>query len=556
MDRSHGTLDAPPERHINSSRLNAKRHPITGPMLHNATRSPLARLPEDILLRIMEHADDVSILCLRRTCRTMLWLLSSGGDKTPSKQFDRLFDGAFNQGPPRGRKYITKPEKVPEAAKDRLRLLLQRDMYCESCRNPDLKKAEKKLQLKKLYCSGCKRRHPAGHFSQSQRSNKTRVCIGREGYVRVCQHHTVSWAEIEAFMASSTRRVDSLFCNDPSHNSIFAAQPCSQEHDPRVSVKLDKDSRPVPLPRCCCVGSRARAMQRRKGTQAWLHITWSTHISFPRVGKNDMLDHDQILAKVEWARNTAGGSYIFQDPPAGGSKFPTEMQLFDPNLLPYIDLPPPPPLLEPAVGSTSWKWPCQKTHRRICKLAETNPYREAASVQQESFGSKVQDCQRNRGNHAAESLTIEDCHNLASRSKCLIFHYRKSIPLNGPFEHLASCKDFAPRKGGARRGDSKRKRLVRKMATGTQTQPSSAAWFMSLDPDSISLREDAESRGVYWCDTRSCLNYHENHRHNRERRALDADEVGTSSRDVARSGKGGSGVGQWKRLRALFGMKK
>ncbi|KAM7218315.1 hypothetical protein V8F06_006238 [Rhypophila decipiens] len=50
----------------------AYTHPITKPILHNATQSPLARLPDKVLLNIMKHADNVSLLCLKRTCHTIL----------------------------------------------------------------------------------------------------------------------------------------------------------------------------------------------------------------------------------------------------------------------------------------------------------------------------------------------------------------------------------------------------------------------------------------------------------------------------------------------------
>ncbi|KAM7201933.1 hypothetical protein V8F20_004641 [Naviculisporaceae sp. PSN 640] len=75
-------------------------------MLHNATRSPLARLADDILLRIMSQGNDVDVLCLRRTCRKLLLLI-------PGPDFSRLHDGyvkVYSAGYP--------VERVPEAAKD------------------------------------------------------------------------------------------------------------------------------------------------------------------------------------------------------------------------------------------------------------------------------------------------------------------------------------------------------------------------------------------------------------------------------------------------------
>ncbi|KAB5513353.1 hypothetical protein GE09DRAFT_1162665, partial [Coniochaeta sp. 2T2.1] len=51
----------------------------------------------------------------------------------------------------------------------------------------------------RLYCSGCRCCHPTRAFSVQQRvvTWDKRVCIGREGVLRICEHRSVSWKDIE-----------------------------------------------------------------------------------------------------------------------------------------------------------------------------------------------------------------------------------------------------------------------------------------------------------------------------------------------------------------------
>ncbi|KAK4215432.1 hypothetical protein QBC37DRAFT_398701 [Rhypophila decipiens] len=61
------------------------------------------------------------------------------------------------------------------------------------------------FRLNLLYCSGCKCRHPARAFSQAERRKPDRrICIGREGYVRLCEHKTLTWAQVEEALRNIT----------------------------------------------------------------------------------------------------------------------------------------------------------------------------------------------------------------------------------------------------------------------------------------------------------------------------------------------------------------
>ncbi|KAM7187473.1 hypothetical protein V8F33_011213 [Rhypophila sp. PSN 637] len=61
------------------------------------------------------------------------------------------------------------------------------------------------FRLNLLYCSGCKCRHPARAFSQTERRKPAgRICIGREGYFRLCEHKTLTWAQVEEAVRNIT----------------------------------------------------------------------------------------------------------------------------------------------------------------------------------------------------------------------------------------------------------------------------------------------------------------------------------------------------------------
>lgn len=56
-----------------------------------------------------------------------------------------------------------------------------------------------------VYCSGCKLWHPKLAFSPAQQREgpNERICIGREGVLRVCEHLSIPWTDIEARIAQA-----------------------------------------------------------------------------------------------------------------------------------------------------------------------------------------------------------------------------------------------------------------------------------------------------------------------------------------------------------------
>lgn len=293
-------------------------------MLHRTTRSPLVRLPDDILINIMGHADDVSLLCLRRARHTILQMFSTG------IQFPRFHDQRVSLNFPRLFDFTRSLEKIPETAKPGLQAPLRKDMHRELCRSIEMHAKRKKLKQELLYYSRCKTKHSVGLFSYDQRrgaSNTGRICIGREGHVRMCAHMTLSWVDVEQFLYSSSQTAR-FSCLYASHQSIFGQGSC-RDHDHILSVKLNRSPISVPHPHCC------ENQASTGGVRPWLCVKWSTHITFPDLGTSLALDYDEVLNKIERARNVAG-SHIFQYP---RRKFLVELQFFDPNSCRCIRLP-------------------------------------------------------------------------------------------------------------------------------------------------------------------------------------------------------------------------
>ncbi|KAK3360473.1 hypothetical protein B0T25DRAFT_565362 [Lasiosphaeria hispida] len=133
-------------------------------------RRLLHGLPDDVLLPVMSQADDVSLFCLRRVSRIFLSSKTAGFDVSTST--------------------------LPFAA-------AQKDLYCQMCRNTG-PEAELRLRTELLYCSSCLTKHPAGLFAYGQRHGpaKTRICIGREGNVRIRDQMVITWADVEEWFAS------------------------------------------------------------------------------------------------------------------------------------------------------------------------------------------------------------------------------------------------------------------------------------------------------------------------------------------------------------------
>jgi hypothetical protein len=117
---------------------------------------------------------------------------------------------------------------MPPGSRDTLVQYLRKDQICHSCLthcelNGTATKHSSNLRIRygravwtgckwrswslgfsDRWCWACDTMHPQLAFSPSQAARVNtpgRVCIGREGYVRLCQHKIVSWAHVEGRIA-------------------------------------------------------------------------------------------------------------------------------------------------------------------------------------------------------------------------------------------------------------------------------------------------------------------------------------------------------------------
>lgn len=160
----------------------------------NRAVSPIQALPEELLLDILNRLDPISLYMARQTCRLFLRLASN---RTFREHHDPAFRG------PSGYRLWRRDTQYHSEDPHITRLLLK-DLYCGPC--SQLRGCTRSF-IKKLpltlsqFCSGCQRHHPRLLFSAKERCKESseRICIGRQGFIRICPHKTIRWADVEAW---------------------------------------------------------------------------------------------------------------------------------------------------------------------------------------------------------------------------------------------------------------------------------------------------------------------------------------------------------------------
>jgi Pyruvate/2-oxoacid:ferredoxin oxidoreductase delta subunit len=204
--------------------------PLVTAGFHNLTCSPLCRLPEELLLDIMERLsnDLVSIQCLRQVSRLFLRLYSSPTFSSSHRSQDctaKYMDSV-------GHWYEPKNDLLNKTKSQKLQILLSKDItnYCQDCQQKRIDQSWSKkntaLTMKYLHCSGCHIDHTVCLFSKTQRSKspKTRVCIGRERYVRVCEHLILTWKDVISTalnLSILNTKLATVFIKKCEHESHF-----------------------------------------------------------------------------------------------------------------------------------------------------------------------------------------------------------------------------------------------------------------------------------------------------------------------------------------------
>lgn len=183
---------------------------------HNTRHARLPGLPDEVLLQIMLLLSPSALYMLRITSRTFNHLFEV-------EVFDGLKESYEIRWPfsPFGsslRPHLLQPEEM-----NKVREILRRTIYCEGClyfRNltEERRKTRERLLEEFISCSGCKTFHSAGYFSYQQRlqPDESRICIGRQGYIRLCEHKNISWSDLEGMHKRSKDHFE-IVCRDPAH---------------------------------------------------------------------------------------------------------------------------------------------------------------------------------------------------------------------------------------------------------------------------------------------------------------------------------------------------
>ncbi|KAK0716143.1 hypothetical protein B0H67DRAFT_645801 [Lasiosphaeris hirsuta] len=189
-----GELETKNDCQNDNTTYNEPMHPLMAAAHQNSTKSNLCRLPDAILIRLMQASDKTTVKCLGR------------------RIFLRLFPAAFDLAKTLSLHYLDRypwsvsTRKLSTEENANLLSLLARDAYCKHCLSarqaPDWEARVAALAKTYLHCFGCNTEHPACLFSVRQR-NRTwgkskQICIGHQGYMRLCKHVTVPWSSVVA----------------------------------------------------------------------------------------------------------------------------------------------------------------------------------------------------------------------------------------------------------------------------------------------------------------------------------------------------------------------
>jgi hypothetical protein len=157
----------------------------TGDGTNNGLRTPFSNLPDELLLRIMDHSTPLSLYLLRQTSRAFRRLFSN-------ESFRQLHEDLSA-----GQNYMGFDTMMLNPAEVQyIRAYSNRDKLCRLCMEAWTTgaKRDKELKLTRMrYCEGCKQEHIGAFFFHGDRQRQDRyggklTCIGRKADMLLCDH--------------------------------------------------------------------------------------------------------------------------------------------------------------------------------------------------------------------------------------------------------------------------------------------------------------------------------------------------------------------------------
>ena len=450
--------------------------PLMAAAAHNLTCSPLCSLAEELLLEIMTYVSlcPISMQCLRHTSRVFLRIYcSSTFAGTHDNERPKLlrFQNHFWRRP--SAEYFPRHLETNIFASQ-----LQRDLegYCGDCRAARVAstwaKRNHELLGRCLHCSGCNTTHPRVLFSRNQRDRvpkNDRICIGREGHIRLCEHKVIKWRGISSvakilssihWKCAPTAQV--LRCSHESHLPVH--------HGSKI-FGIEEAVQPSAI------------LEGRSRNRMTLVLSWQGHMLVePPCPRGTSPNH--LRRQIHRLRK---GVAEYIAPEMSPGRLP-EMTCFDPNSCSCLHF-------DGQEKLRGWKMPCAED--LILPSCRVYKQYRIRSLQHEQRGCDHSNKQSEEDeewvgghysliqttgveNRGTSNLHIDANPCPADHPRCMTICYKRVIDLSKATDNWIGWIDQVP-----------------------------ASWYQALDPDSFDLTSDLESFGVTWCRQPGCKNYYQ-----------------------------------------------
>ncbi|KAK4225077.1 hypothetical protein QBC38DRAFT_280406 [Podospora fimiseda] len=290
--------------------------PMVSGRLYNYQNSFLYKMPEEILVMIVNHLDPrddaVARFCLARVAHLFRQ------HKIDASPFGTYWKEIIAE--PRTDYLISALNSWGESRiVQEICRLLRKDKLCSNClKFSKTSEGRALLDARRRHritsqpprpdCSGCGRSHNHLHFSAAQKRKRIGegVCLGWEGHIKLCQHRRASWSDVEAALLASAIEGDSW-----KHYTTYELIRC--EH---------------PMHRSDCLASSPPSIKVRVWYgKAKIIVEWNAHTVLP-INNQGRLDSRDVLAMFWCHQETGASSILLGDLKPSQAMHPRQMMCF------------------------------------------------------------------------------------------------------------------------------------------------------------------------------------------------------------------------------------